>query len=221
MKIDIDHFTKKLHGRTVLDDVNLHFDSEGKGLIVGLQGINGSGKTMLIRALCGLIYATQGTLSVDGQILGKDISFPPSVGALIENPAFLNEYTGRRNLELLSSIRGTVMQSHIDEALCSVGLDPDDRRAYRKYSLGMKQRLGIAAAILENPRLLLLDEPFNALDQDGVEQVSHVVQEQRAAGAMVFLACHDANELYNLSDIVITMKSGAVASEERIRRAGE
>lgn len=221
MKIDIDHFTKKLHGRTVLDDVNLHFDSEGKGLIVGLQGINGSGKTMLIRALCGLIYATQGTLSVDGQILGKDISFPPSVGALIENPAFLNEYTGRRNLELLSSIRGTVMQSHIDEALCSVGLDPDDRRAYRKYSLGMKQRLGIAAAILEKPQLLLLDEPFNALDQDGVEQVSHVVQEQRTAGAMVFLACHDAKELYGMSDIVITMKSGAVSSVENIRQAGE
>lgn len=221
MKIDIDHFTKKLHGRTVLDDVNLHFDSEGKGLIVGLQGINGSGKTMLIRALCGLIYATQGTLSVDGQILGKDISFPPSVGALIENPAFLNEYTGRRNLELLSSIRGRLPQGHIDEALNAVGLNPNDHRAYRKYSLGMKQRLGIAAAILEKPQLLLLDEPFNALDQDGVEQVAHVIQEQRALGKMVFLACHDANELYNLSDIVITMKNGAVASEERIRRAGE
>ncbi len=221
MKIDIDHFTKKLHGRTVLDDVNIHFDSEGKGLIVGLQGINGSGKTMLIRALCGLIYATQGTLSVDGQILGKDISFPPSVGALIENPAFLNEYTGRRNLELLSSIRGRLPQGHIDEALNAVGLNPNDHRAYRKYSLGMKQRLGIAAAILEKPQLLLLDEPFNALDQDGVEQVAHVIQEQRALGKMVFLACHDANELYNLSDIVITMKNGAVASEERIRQAGE
>lgn len=221
MRIDMEHFTKKLHGRTVLDNVNLHFDSGDRGLIVGLQGINGSGKTMLIRVLCGLIYATQGTVSVDGQVLGKDISFPPSVGALIENPAFLNEYTGRKNLELLGSIRGTVLKGRIDEALSSVGLDPDDRRAYRKYSLGMKQRLGIAAAILENPRLLLLDEPFNALDQDGVEQVSHVVQEQRAAGAMVFLACHDAKELYGLSDIVITMKSGAVSSVENVRQAGE
>lgn len=221
MKIDIDHFTKKLHGRTVLDDVNLHFDSGDKGLIVGLQGINGSGKTMLIRALCGLIYATQGTLSVDGQVLGKDISFPPSVGALIENPAFLNEYTGRRNLELLSSIRGIVAQEHIDEALCSVGLDPNDRRTYRKYSLGMKQRLGIASAVLEKPNLLLLDEPFNALDQDGVEQIIHVIQEQRTLGKMVFLACHDANELYNLSDIIITMKNGAVASAENTQQAGE
>ena len=113
------------------------------------------------------------------------------------------------------------MQSHIDEALCSVGLDPDDRRAYRKYSLGMKQRLGIAAAILENPRLLLLDEPFNALDQDGVEQVSHVVQEQRAAGAMVFLACHDTNELYSLSDIVVTMKNGVAESARSMREAGD
>ncbi len=221
MKIDIEHFTKKLHGRTVLDDVNLHFDSGDKGLIVGLQGINGSGKTMLIRALCGLIYATQGAVTVDGQILGKDISFPPSVGALIENPAFLNEYTGRKNLELLSSIRGKVSQSRIDETLSAVGLDPNDCRTYRKYSLGMKQRLGIAAAILEQPRLLLLDEPFNALDQDGVEQVGHVIQAQRDAGSMVFLACHDANELYNLSDIVVTMKSGVVASEENTRQAGE
>jgi len=188
---------------------------------VGIQGINGSGKTMLIRALCGLIYATQGAVTVDGQILGKDISFPPSVGALIENPAFLNEYTGRKNLELLSSIRGEVSQSRIDETLSAVGLDPNDRRTYRKYSLGMKQRLGIAAAILEQPRLLLLDEPFNALDQDGVEQVGHVIQAQRDAGSMVFLACHDANELYNLSDIVVTMKSGVVASEENTRQAGE
>ncbi len=221
MKIDIEHFTKKLHGRTVLDDVNLHFDSGDKGLVVGLQGINGSGKTMLIRALCGLIYATQGAVTVDGQILGKDISFPPSVGTLIENPAFLNEYTGRKNLELLSSIRGKVSQSRIDETLSVVGLDPNDRRTYRKYSLGMKQRLGIAAAILEKPRLLLLDEPFNALDQDGVEQVCHVIQAQRDAGSMVFLACHDANELYNLSDIVVTMKSGVVASEENTRQAGD
>lgn len=221
MKIDVEHFTKKLHGRTVLDNVDLHFDSGDGGLIVGLQGINGSGKTMLIRALCGLIYATQGTVSVDGQVLGKDISFPPSVGALIENPAFLNEYTGRRNLELLGSIRGTALKSRIDEALSSVGLDPDDRRAYRKYSLGMKQRLGIAAAVLEKPRLLLLDEPFNALDQGGVEQVNQVIQQQRAAGTMVFLACHDASGLYGLSDIVITMKSGAVSSIENIRQAGE
>lgn len=221
MKIDIEHFTKKLHGRIVLDDVNLHFDSGDKGLVVGLQGINGSGKTMLIRALCGLIYATQGTVAVDGQVLGKDISFPPSVGALIENPSFLNEYTGQRNLDLLSSIRGAVSQNRIDEALSAVGLDPNDRRTYRKYSLGMKQRLGIAAAILEQPQLLLLDEPFNALDQGGVEQVGHVIQAQRDAGGMIFLACHDANELYSLSDIVVTMKSGIVASAENTRRVGE
>lgn len=221
MKIDIEHFTKKLYGRIVLDDVNLHFDSGDKGLVVGLQGINGSGKTMLIRALCGLIYATKGTVAVDGQVLGKDISFPPSVGALIENPAFLNEYTGRRNLELLSSIRGAVSQGRIDETLNTVGLDPNDRRTYRKYSLGMKQRLGIAAAIMEQPQLLLLDEPFNALDQGGVEQVSHVIQAQRDTGSMVFLACHDANELYSLSDIVVTMKSGVVASVENTRRVGE
>lgn len=221
MKIDIDHFTKNIHGRTVLNDVDLHFDSGDEGLVVGLQGINGSGKTMLIRALCGLIYSAQGTVTVDGQILGKDISFPPSVGALIEYPAFLNEYTGRRNLELLSSIRGTASQNRIDVTLSTVGLDPGDHRTYRKYSLGMKQRLGIAAAILEEPQLLLLDEPFNALDEAGVKQVSSVIREQRTAGKMVFLACHDTNELYSLSDIVVTMKNGVAESARNIREAGD
>ena len=221
MKIDIDHFTKNIHGRTVLNDVDLHFDSGDEGLVVGLQGINGSGKTMLIRALCGLIYAAQGTVTVDGQILGKDISFPPSVGALIEYPAFLNEYTGRRNLELLSSIRGTASQNRIDVTLSTVGLDPGDHRTYRKYSLGMKQWLGIAAAILEEPQLLLLDEPFNALDEAGVKQVSSVIREQRTAGKMVFLACHDTNELYSLSDIVVTMKNGVAESARSMREAGD
>ena len=221
MKIDIDHFTKKIHGRIVLSDVDLHFDSGDAGLVVGLQGINGSGKTMLIRAMCGLIYPTQGTAAIDGKVLGKDISFPPSVGALIENPAFLNEYTGRRNLELLSSIRGTAPQDRVDGALCAGGLVPGDRRAYRKYSLGMKQRLGIAAAILEDPQLILLDEPFNALDGNGVEQVSTLICEQRTAGKMIFLACHDANELYNLSDVVVTMESGVVKSVQSISKAGD
>ena len=221
MKIDIDHFTKKIHGRIVLSDVDLHFDSGDVGLVVGLQGINGSGKTMLIRAICGLIYPTQGTAAIDGKVLGKDISFPPSVGALIENPAFLNEYTGRRNLELLSSIRGTASQERIDGTLRTVGLDPGDRRVYRKYSLGMKQRLGIAAAILEDPRLILLDEPFNALDGNGVEQVSSLIREQRAAGKMIFLACHDAHELYSLSDVVVTMESGVVKSVQSISKAGD
>ncbi len=211
MKIDIDHFTKILYGRTVLDGVDLHFDS-GDGLVVGLRGVNGSGKTMLIRALCGLIYATRGAVRVDGQTLGKDISFPPSVGALIEDPAFLNEYTGRRNLELLCSIRGKTARGQIDDTLWAVGLDPDDRRTYRKYSLGMKQRLGIAAALVEQPRLLLLDEPFNALDGDGVERICEVIRQQRASGRVIWLACHNAGELQSLSDVIVTMENGALLS---------
>lgn len=221
MKIDINHFTKKIHGRIVLSDVDLHFTSGDAGLVVGLHGINGSGKTMLIRAICGLIYPTRGTVAIDGKILGKDISFPPSVGALIENPTFLSEYTGRRNLELLSSIRGTASQDRIDGILSAVGLDTSDRRTYRKYSLGMKQRLGIAAAILEDPQLLLLDEPFNALDENGVELVSTLICEQRTAGKMIFLACHDANELYRLSNLVVTMKNGMIESVENTSKAGD
>jgi len=219
MKIDIDHFTKKLHSRTVLNDIDLHFDSGDSGLIIGLQGINGSGKTMLIRALCGLIYATEGTISVDVKILGKDISFPPSAGALIENPVFLNEYTGRKNLVLLSSIRGKISQNRVDETLRSVGLEPCDHRIYRKYSLGMKQRLGIAAAILEEPQLLLLDEPFNALDEEGAELIRSVIRRQRERGAIVWLTCHDADTLTSLADVFIRMESGAVASVTGAREA--
>lgn len=213
MKMDIDHLTKTLHGRTVLNGVDLHFDS-GDGLVIGLRGANGSGKTMLIRALCGLIYATKGTVRIDGQVLGKDISFPPDAGALIEDPAFLNEYTGRRNLELLCSIRGRAAREQIDETLREVGLDPDDRRTYRKYSLGMKQRLGIAAALVERPRLILLDEPFNALDGGGVQRICEAIRRQRADGRMIWLACHNTEELESLSDVIVTMENGAAVSVE-------
>lgn len=203
MKIKIEHLTKTIKGACVLDDVNMELES---GNIYGFQGKNGSGKTMLLRAVSGLIYATKGTIQIDGNIMGKDMAFPPEVGVLIENPAFLGEYSGYDNLKMLASIRGKEIQ--IKDVLKKVGLDPCDKRKYRKYSLGMKQRLGIACAIMEEPRLLILDEPFNALDQTGQEEIAQIIVEMKKKGCLILLTSHDREELEKLSDEIYMVENG-------------
>ena len=172
MEIIVKSATKYIKKALILDDVNIQLTG---GKIYGLKGPNGSGKTMLMRLLCGLIRPTSGEVWIDGKKLGKDMDFPESVGLLIENPAFLPNYTGYENLELLAQIRGKIGAEEICQSLLEVGLDPHDPRRYRKYSLGMKQRLGIAAAIMEKPDLLIVDEPTNALDDSGVEQICTMV----------------------------------------------
>lgn len=209
MYIEIKNLTKQIKKATVLDDVNLRLE-EGK--IYGLKGKNGSGKTMLMRALCGLILPTKGTVDINGEILGKDISFPKSIGALIENPAFIPGFTGFKNLQLLASIQDKIKDRQIEEALSTVGLDPKDNRKYRKYSLGMKQRLGIAAAIMEKPDIVVLDEPINALDEKGVVLVRGILRDARERGALVLIACHDKEELEALSDEIYTMENGKIVN---------
>lgn len=163
--VEVRGLSKRLKGVNVLDDVSLRVDA---GDTIGLSGQNGSGKTMLMHAIAGLIRPNAGSVLIDGKELWKDISFPPSMGLLLEGPAFLADRSGRDNLRLLASIRGLASEDDCLAALRDVGLDPGDRRPYRKYSLGMKQRLGIAGALFERPSLMLLDEPTNALDADGV-----------------------------------------------------
>jgi ABC-2 type transport system ATP-binding protein len=213
MQIEISNYTKTIRGAVILDHVTLQFES---GSIFGLKGPNGSGKTMLMRAICGLIYPTEGYVSIDGQVIGKDTSFPPSVGILIENPAFIAKYTGLKNLLMLASLKGTTSEDEVRTALSSVGLDPADKRPYRKYSLGMKQRLGIAAALMENPELILLDEPINALDEDGVRLVRDLLLEHKARGALIVVACHDFDELRFLSDEIIEMYEGRVTKRYEV-----
>ena len=170
------------------------------------DGVNGSGKTMLMRAVSGLMYPTSGTISIDGKVLGKNMAFPEKIGMLIENPAFIDSYTGYDNLKMLASIsKGEV---DISRALETVGLNPQDKRKYRKYSLGMKQRLGIACAIMEEPKLLLLDEPFNALDKEGQEKLSEIIRDMRDRGSLILLSSHDKDELENLSDVIYLVDSG-------------
>lgn len=211
MVININNATKYIKKALILDNVTLEFHS---GRIYGLQGPNGSGKTMLMRLACGLIRPTSGAVYIDGKKLGKDMDFPASLGLLIENPAFLPNYTGLKNLELLAGIQKRVGTAEVRQAIRDAGLDPDDRRKFRKYSLGMKQRLGIAAAIMERPELILLDEPTNALDESGVAQICGLIRRERERGALILLACHDARILEGLADEVYTVYDGKVERKD-------
>ena len=165
---------------------------------------------MLMRLMAGLIRPNSGQVWIDGRQLGRDMDFPPSMGLLLENPAFLPNHTGLKNLELLAAIQNRAAGEGIRQTLRDVGLDPDDRRKYRKYSLGMKQRLGVAAAIMEQPELILVDEPTNALDDRGVEQICALLRRERDRGALLVLSCHDASILEALSDEIYHIYEGRV-----------
>lgn len=207
MKVELKNVSKRLNDVTVLEDISLTLEP---GTIYGLKGKNGCGKTMLMRMMAGLIYPTSGTVSIDGEILHKDIATPRSIGILIENPAFLPGYTGQRNLELLAGLTGKADRTQIAKTMSRVGLDPNDKRTYRKYSLGMKQRLGIACALMECPDLILLDEPINAIDEKGVPKIWEALQEEKQRGALIVLACHDTEELTSLADQIITIEEGKI-----------
>lgn len=192
MSVIVRDVSKRMGKNDVLRNVSIEVEP---GTVVGLQGINGSGKTMLMRAVCGLIKPTKGEIVIDGQRLGMDISFPPSLGMLIETPSFMGYLSGYDNLDLIAKIKGVATDEDIRSALRLVGLDDDDKKKYRKYSLGMKQRLGIAAAIMEKPKLLVLDEPTNALDEAGVEMLKRVISLAASAGREVLLSSHDGDLL--------------------------
>ncbi len=205
MNIKISHVSKTIKNNPVIKDVSMELQS---GAVYGFKGINGSGKTMLMRLISGLIRPTQGEISMNGKILGKDISFPNSIGVFLENPAFLEAYSGFNNLKLLASIKSVASDDDIRNTLLRVGLDPDSNKKYKKYSLGMKQRLGIAAAIMEKPEIVILDEPTNSLDEDGVDLVKHIVRNEKERGALVIVSCHDEEILKGMSDEVFLLEQG-------------
>ena len=217
MVIKLTDVSKVIKKAKVLDNVNLELTS---GKVYGLKGKNGSGKTMLMRVICGLISATEGTVEIDGKILGKDMTFPDSVGVLIENPAFIGNYTGFKNLKVLASIQNRVDDEHIREVIRQVGLDPDDKRTYRKYSLGMKQRLGIAIALLNSPQLLILDEPTNGLDPLGIEELRELIRSFPCKGITVILSSHILSEVQQIADHVGIIAGGVLGYEGELR-AGE
>lgn len=204
-KIIVKNATRDIKGIRVLDHINLELD---RGGIYGFIGANGSGKTMLFRAICGLIRLSEGEIEVFSQKIRQDVSFPESLGVIIESIGFWDEYTGYENLYLLSKIKKIIGKSEIREALIRVGLNPDDKRTYKKYSLGMKQRLGIAEAIMERPTLLVLDEPTNALDEDGVEMVRKILFEEKERGATILIASHNKEDISILCDRIFKMSEG-------------
>ncbi len=207
MFLEIKDISKKIGEDYVLREINLSMD---KGRIYGLQGKNGCGKSMLMRVICGLVLPTEGKVIIDGEELGKDISFPRSIGVLIEKPGFLDSYSGYQNLKMLASIQGRVEEEGILKAIQRVGLEDVMHKKYRKYSLGMKQKLGIAAAILERPDIVILDEPANALDEKSEEKLWKIVREEKERGALVIVSCHTSEILETVTDQIFRMDGGKI-----------
>jgi len=214
MKVEVKDYLKIIKGRTILDHVNYSFDS---GKIYGLYGRNGSGKTMLMRAIAGLIYPTDGKVLIDGKELHKDISFPSDTGIIIENMELMPQYDAYTNLKLLSKIQKKATDEDIKEALDKVGLANTGKSKVRTFSLGMKQKLSIAQAIFERPKLLMLDEPTNALDEKSVEDVRNLLLELKNQGTTIIIASHNKEDINNLSDVVLEVDNGKI--KERVVEA--
>ena len=217
-KIKIENYSKSIGKNRVLSDINLSLES---GIVYGFKGKNGSGKTMLMRAISGLISPTEGKVIINEKVLGKDISFPESIGILIENPSFLPQYSGFDNLKMIASIKNCVDDETIRMYMTELGLDPDDMKKYKKYSLGMKQKLGIVCAIMENPDIVILDEPINALDEESVEKVKQVITRIKSKDKIIIIACHDKEELFYLADRIIEIEEGKVKREYSVDNIGE
>lgn len=207
--ICIQHAVKKFKDTVVLNDVSVDFE---RGKIHGIIGRNGSGKTVLFKSICGFMPLTSGTVTVNGKIVGKDIDIPSDIGIIIEAPGFLANYSGFKNLKLLASIRRKITDAQIKEAMETVGLDCKSKKRVGKYSMGMRQRLGIAQAIMENPQILLLDEPMNGLDNRGVDDIRHLLLELRKNGKTILIASHSKEDIDLLCDTVHEMDAGILTS---------
>ncbi len=211
MKVEVRELCKKIKDITVLDNISLQMQ---EGNIYGIVGKNGSGKTMLFRCLAGLVKPTSGAILFNDKRLQKDIEMPPSVGVVIENMGLYPEFTGFTNLKYLASINKVIGDREIRETIAKVGLDPYDKRTIRKYSLGMKQRIVLAQALMESPDVLLLDEPTNGLDEKGVEAIRQILREEAKRGALIVIASHNKEDILSLCDKVFFMSGGKL--EERI-----
>ncbi len=210
MKLTAENVSKKIRGKEILNDVNLMLES---GMVYGFVGRNGSGKTMLFRALSGLMKINEGTITLDGKILHKDFNVLPSLGIVLENAGLYPNMTGMDNLRYLASMKKIIGDEEISQTVMRVGLNPKDKRVYRKYSLGMKQRLAIAQAVMERPDIIMLDEPTNSLDEFGVEEIRKIILEERERGAMVLLASHNKEDIHRLVDKLYRIENGRVFEE--------
>ncbi len=207
--ISVKNLTKKFKEVTVLDNISVDFEA---GKVHGLIGRNGSGKTMLMKCICGIVPYKIGEIRVNDKIIGKEVDIPENVGVIIETPGFLPNYSGFDNLKFLAKINNKIGANEIRNAISSVGLNPDDRKHVGKYSLGMRQRLGLAQAIMEDPDLLILDEPMNGLDKDGVKDMRQYLLDLKARGKTILIASHSAEDIDVLCDTVCEMDKGVLTA---------
>lgn len=203
--ISIENLNKQFKNQLVLNNINVEFSN---GHIYGIIGRNGSGKTVLLKCICGFLKPTTGVISVNHKIVGKDIDFPENLGFIIETPGFLLNYSGYKNLKYLASIREKIDSNEIKESMSLVGLDSADKKHVGKYSMGMRQRLGIAQAIMEKPDILVLDEPMNALDKNGVEEMRRLFLKMKSEGKLILLTSHNREDIEILCDEVYEMEEG-------------
>ena len=208
--IQVTHATKQFKETIALNDITISFE---KNKIYGIIGRNGSGKTVLFKCICGLMHLDKGTITVRNKIVGVDMDIPPHLGIIIEAPGFLPNYSGLQNLKFLAGINRTIRLSDIKESLKQVGLDPDMNKHVGKYSLGMRQRLGIAQAIMEKPDILILDEPMNGLDNDGVFEIRKLLLQLKSLGTTILLASHNKEDIQALCDTVLEMDKGKIIAK--------
>lgn len=205
--IEVQNVVKRFRDQVVLKNVSISFE---KGKIHGIVGRNGSGKTVLFKCICGLMHPEEGVILVNGKRVGRDVDMPEDIGAIIEAPGFLPNYSGYKNLHFLANIRRKIGKEEILNVLKTVGLDPESRKHVGKYSLGMRQRLGIAQAIMEDPEILILDEPMNGLDNAGVQDIRALLLELKAQGKTILLASHNHEDIAALCDTVHEMDGGVL-----------
>ena len=205
--IEVQNVVKRFRDQVVLKNVSISFE---KGQIHGIVGRNGSGKTVLFKCICGLMHPEEGVILVNGKRVGRDVDMPEDIGAIIEAPGFLPNYSGYKNLRFLANIRRKTGKEEILNVLKTVGLDPESRKHVGKYSLGMRQRLGIAQAIMEDPEILILDEPMNGLDNAGVQDIRALLLELKAQGKTILLASHNHEDIAALCDTVHEMDGGVL-----------
>lgn len=211
MELVANNINKKIRGKEILTDVSLCLKS---GKVYGFVGRNGSGKTMLFRALSGLMKIDSGSIVWEGKMLHKDFSVLPSLGIIIENAGLYPNLTGIQNLSYLAGLTKKIGREETVHAITRVGLDPYDKRLYGKYSLGMKQRLAIAQAIMEKPDVIMLDEPTNALDEAGVEKIRKIILEEKKRGALILIASHNKEDIQILADEWYRVENGQILKQE-------
>ncbi len=207
MYVEVRNVSKIINGNIILNSIDFSLE---RGKVYGLCGKNGSGKTMLLKAMCGLVHINEGDIVIGGEMLKKGHEFPEDVSALIENPGFIGNYSGIKNLIVLSQIRKRIDKDTIIAYMNRFHLNPNSSKKVKKYSLGMKQKLGIIAAVMESSKLILLDEPTNALDEESVKVMNEIICEERDKGSTVVIASHDREELKSVSDYIFKIENGEI-----------